>query len=95
MLSSWSSINASVNPFFSASCFDKVQIIYKPDALVSHGTEFGLGLLNLEIVREIPFSKSFGSKYVPHSQVAIATWIFVFCAEIAIISLPLQATGLT
>ena len=50
---------------------------------------------HLEIFNLIPSTLSLGSKYDPHSHVAIATCIFVCCAEIAIISLPLQATGLT
>ena len=44
------------------SCFDKVQIIYKPAALVSQGIVFGAGLLQLEIFSLIPFSFNFGSK---------------------------------
>ena len=60
-------------PFASASCFDKVQIIYNPAALVSQGIVLGAGLLQLEILSLIPSNFSFGSKYDPHSQVAIAT----------------------
>ena len=50
-------------------------------ALVSQGIVLGAGLLHLEIFNLIPSVFNFGSKYVPHSQVAIATCIFVFWAE--------------
>ena len=73
MLPSWSNIKESVNPFASASCLDKVHIIYKPAALVSQGIVLGAGRLQFEIFNFIPFNFNFGSKYDPHSQVAIAT----------------------
>ena len=41
---------------------------------MSHGIVLGAGLLHLEIFSFIPSVFNFGSKYVPHSQVAIATW---------------------
>ena len=95
MFPSWSSIRESIKPCASASCLDKVHIMYNPAALVSHGIVFGAGLLQLEIFNFIPFNFNLGSKYDPHSQVATATWILFFCAEIAIISLPRQIKGLT
>ena len=40
-----------MNPSFSASCFERVQIIYKPEAFVSQGIVFGAGRRHLEIFK--------------------------------------------
>jgi len=50
-----------------------VQIIYNPEAFVSQGIVLGAGLRQFEIFNLIPSTLSLGSKYEPHSQVAIAT----------------------
>ena len=69
--------------------------------VLSHGLHYascvfeGERVYDGEIFNLIPFNLRFGSKYEPHSQAAMAKLIFVFCADIAIISLPLHTTGLT
>ena len=94
-LPSKSNINDSEYPCCSASCFERVQIIYNPAAFASQGIVFGAGLRHLEIFNLIPSAFNFGSKYAGHSHVAIATLIVFFCADTPIISLPLHANGLT